>query len=92
MYEERVVLVRAATAKEAIAKAEEEAQRYSTEGTRYLGYAVSFEMFEEPGEGVEVFSLLRNNRREPGPYLDSFLDTGRERTRDVEDSGTPPQE
>jgi hypothetical protein len=29
-------------------------------------------------EGCEIFSLVRQSDLEPGPYLDTFFDTGRE--------------
>ena len=80
LYEERIVLIRATSFDEALVKAEDEVNCYAVEGTRYLGYAMAFELFEEPGEGIEVFSLMRESRLEPKRYVDKFFDTGRERS------------
>lgn len=79
LYEERIVLVRARSQKDAIAKAEGEADAYAVDGVRYLGYAMCYEMPDAPGEGIEVFSLMRDSRLESKRYLDVFFDTGRER-------------
>ena len=79
LYEERVVLVRAGSHDEAIVKAEAEANSYATDGVTFLGYVMSFEMFDTPGEGAEVFSLIRQSRLQPKRYVDEFFDTGRER-------------
>ncbi len=82
LYEERVVLIRAADQDEAIEKAEDEAGRYAAEDCEYLGYAMSFEIFEEAiEEGVEVFSLMRDHPLSPKEYIDRFFDTGAERSR-----------
>ncbi len=80
VYEERIVIVQAISPEEAIEKAEREAESYANEGVSYLGYAIGFHMFGPPGEGIEVFSLMRDSRMEPNRYLDRFFDTGRERS------------
>lgn len=80
LYEERIVLIRALSSDEAFAKAESEAESYASDETRFLGYFSAFQMFDEPGEGAEVFSLMRDSRLEPKRYVDKFFDTGRERS------------
>ena len=83
LYEERIVLVRAASFDEAIVKAESEANDYSTDGTEYLGYAMAFHMYDRPADLTEVFSLCRDSRMKPKAYIDRFFDTGRERSKDL---------
>lgn len=61
-YEERITLWRAGSADEAIERAEVEAREYAAGiGDRpdtYLGLAQSYWMFDELGDGAEVFSLV----------------------------------
>src|SRR5262245_36715139 len=70
LVEERVVLIRARGAKDAIRRAEKEARRYVRDmryrnaygervRQRYLGACDVFELFENPGAGIEVFSSNR---------------------------------
>ena len=66
LLEERVVLVRARSFDEAIARAEKEARKYARTShrnpygqwvrTKYLQACDAFEILEEPGVGTEVFS------------------------------------
>ncbi len=67
MVEERVVLIRARSFREAIEKAEKDAKRYARETNyrnpygqrikqRYLGMCDAFECYDEPRAGVEVYS------------------------------------
>jgi uncharacterized protein DUF4288 len=66
LVEERVVLIRARSFDEAISKAEAEAQTYASEEyrnpygqsvkQRYLWACDAFELFDQPGAGVEVYS------------------------------------
>ena len=80
LYEERIVLIRAGSFEEALAKAEAEANSYATEGVRFLNYSTAFRLFDPPTDGAEVFSLMRDSRRDPKRYIDTFIDTGRERS------------
>lgn len=70
LVEERVVLLRARSVEEAIAKAEKEAARYADtprhrnhEGdlveTRYVGALDVFSIDGEPGSGREIYSSMR---------------------------------
>jgi hypothetical protein len=78
-YEERVTLWRTESADVAIERAEEEAHRYAADtDSEYLGIAQSYRMADEPGEGAEVFVLVRRSILEADPYLDAFFDTGSE--------------
>ena len=81
VYEERIVLFRASSFKQAMQLAEEEAEVYASEsaGREYLGYADVFHLFEEEiGHGTEVFSLMRRSALPPEEYLSTFFDTGQE--------------
>ena len=79
-YEERVTLWKAESQDEAIAMAEAEAAEYSSGGLfEYLGMAQAFWLFDAPGNGAEIFSLMRGSGLGPNAYIDRFFDTGRER-------------
>jgi hypothetical protein len=91
IYEERVLLWHAADFEEAIAKAEVEAEEYvaireeSDPGPqRYLAMAQAYRLSEgdDPGDGIEVFSMLRESNLTPGKYLTRFFDTGHENNGD----------
>jgi hypothetical protein len=67
LVEDRVVLIRARSFKEAIYKGEREAKAYAASAPhrnpygqpvqqRYLGYCDAYELFIEPGASIEVFS------------------------------------
>ncbi|MER5637269.1 hypothetical protein ABT095_09955 [Kitasatospora sp. NPDC002227] len=82
-YEERITLWQAASAEEAIALAEAEALTYAADnGFRYLELAQSYHLYDTPGQGAEVFSLLRDSGLEPEQYLDAYFDTGGEHLTD----------
>ncbi|GBG03943.1 hypothetical protein AZSI13_32700 [Azospira sp. I13] len=82
VYEERIVLFRASDEDDAIAKAEEEASQYATDGTEYLGFVEVFHLFAESLEDkAEVFSSMRSSKLAPSEYLDHFVDTGAEHVR-----------
>jgi hypothetical protein len=85
-YEESVTLWRANSFGEAIAKAEVAAREYAElcDG-EYLEHAQAFLIGEKAiGEGVEVFSLIRDSELEPDEYLTTFFSTGSERQGDME--------
>ncbi|WP_328509762.1 hypothetical protein OG981_21720 [Streptomyces mirabilis] len=48
--------------------------------TEYTGFAEAFRMDGAPGEGAEVFSLMRESDLPSGAYVGTFYATGRERT------------
>ena len=85
-YEERVVIVLARDLDQAIAKAELEADEYADgSDAEYVGLAQAFALFDAPGDGVEVFSLMRDSDLPVDEYLDAFFDTGDER-QEISDS------
>ena len=61
--------------------AESEAADYAAGDCEYLGLAQAFELDREPGQGAEVFSLMRDSPLDPEDYLDRHFDTGQERQR-----------
>ncbi|MEU9289623.1 hypothetical protein AB0D57_34480 [Streptomyces sp. NPDC048275] len=81
VYEERVTLWTAGSPDEAIGRAEAEALEYcaALEDTEYTGFAESFRMDGVPGEGAEVFSLMRESDLPADSYVGKFFATGRER-------------
>jgi hypothetical protein len=83
-YEERITLWRAESFDDAIAQAEAEAHAYveTIESTdEFTGLAQAFHLFDDPGHGMEVFSLIRRSRLDTDEYLARFFDTGDEFTR-----------
>jgi hypothetical protein len=84
LYEERITIWRALNIDDAIDRAEEEANSYCRKnvGFRFSGLSQAFWMFQSlDGNGVEVFSLLRESDLEMDEYLDRFFSTGDERQR-----------
>jgi hypothetical protein len=82
VYEERLILVFAASEEEAIEKAEAEAAEYAGSDSTYLGYVDVFHVYEtQIGEGTEVFSLMRSSNLMPEEYLNRFFDSGAEHQR-----------
>ena len=67
----------------AIERAESEAREYATSITdspdTYLSLAQAYRLSDVPGDGAEVFSLVRVSKRKPKAYIDRFFDTGKER-------------
>jgi hypothetical protein len=45
--------------------------------------AQSYELYDEPGDGAEVFSLIRVSDLEPSDYVDRYFDTGTERQSEL---------
>lgn len=83
-YDERVTLWQADSADAAIALAEVEAEEHAEMlECEYTGLAQSYLCAADPGQGVEVFSLIRRSDLEPDANLDRFFDTGDEFQRSV---------
>jgi hypothetical protein len=83
-FEERVTLWHAASAEDAIARAESEAAEYTnTVGGRALDLFQSYWLAYEPVHGAEVFSLIRRSELSPRAYLDTFFDTVEEYQQDA---------
>jgi hypothetical protein len=80
-YEERITLWRAESFDEAIALAEQEGHRYVDENDHveeFAGLAQAYHLFDDPGSGAEVFSLIRRSELDTHEYLARFFDTGQE--------------
>ncbi len=80
-YEERLTLWRARSLDEAISKAKSEVAQYAQSANPALvplDLAQAYALAEEPGEGGEVFSLLRDSDLDGPAYLDRHFDTGTE--------------
>ncbi|HET6152812.1 MAG TPA: hypothetical protein VFE15_07630 [Marmoricola sp.] len=88
-YEERITLWHARSSRKAIEKAEAEANDYASEidesPVTYLGLAQSFHLFDVPGPGAEIFSLMRDSTLEPDDYLATFFSNGDERSSDYDE-------
>lgn len=87
LYEERITLWRALDIDQAIDRAQDEAKQYcrNNPGFRFSGLSQAFWMFQPvEGDGVEVFSLLRESDLQMDEYLDRFFSTGDERQRSSE--------
>jgi hypothetical protein len=80
-YEERILIWKCDDIDQAIELAESEAQEYAegTEGVEYVGLAQAYHLFDTPGHGAEVFSLMRDSSLPSKVYLDTYFDTGAER-------------
>lgn len=80
-YDERITLWQASDLDNAVAQAEREAYEYSgtLENVRYLGLAQAFHLYDQPGQGAEAFSLMRDSQLEPDAYVTQFFATGSER-------------
>ena len=80
MFEERVVVFRAASSEEALVKGRAEAQRY-TEGETHpklLNYIVAFGIWEEElREGEEVWCCFRETDVSDEEFLDRVYDNER---------------
>lgn len=67
---------------EAITRAEAEAADYAAtiddSPDQYLDLAQGYMLSDHPGDGSEVFSLIRTSTLDPTDYLDTFFDSGDE--------------
>ncbi len=86
-YEERITVWRVSSARQAIAKAEAEAKKYTKmicswggdwPKCKYIGYALSYETSEKSVKnGVEIFSILRDSALDSRRYMAIFYDNER---------------
>ena len=81
--EERIVLLRASGFDEAIRRAEQEVEHYTTPtGATYIGYCNAFKMDAETMEdGIEVYSLMREVALTPEQFITHYHDDGTEKSR-----------
>ena len=85
VYEERIVLVRAGSDREAIRLAERDARKYAGQdaATTYLNYVETYHLFETSiRTGAEVFSLLRSSNLSGSRFLSRYYDDGSEHRHD----------
>jgi hypothetical protein len=76
-YEERITLWQAENADEAAAKASRAADSYAADnGFQRVDYVTSYEMFDAPAEGSEVWSLIRDSWLPPKEYIERFVIAG----------------
>lgn len=81
-YEERITLWEADDFDDAIARAEADASDYAENvGVEYLGLAQAYCLPDEPTDGAEVFSLMRDSDLPSSEYLNAFFDSGSESQR-----------
>ncbi len=83
LFEERIVLILADNFDDAILKSEVEGNDYAYDdsGIKYLGYVNVFKLFDsEIADKTEVFSLMRSSQLKSNEYINTFFDTGKERT------------
>jgi hypothetical protein len=76
--------VQSPSADDAIALTEDEAREYARglSAASDAGFAQASELFDRPGHGAEIFSLMRESALPTDEYLTAFFDTGSERQRD----------
>ena len=86
VYQERITLWRRSDPDEAAEAALAESTEYAAdEGAVDCGLAQVYEPYGDDvaglraaADGCEIFSLVRQSDLDPGAYLDTFFDTGRE--------------
>ncbi len=82
VYEERIVVVLAASFDEAVARAETEAADYIGGLGEYLGFCdVYCTGSARLGEGSEVYSLMREVSLDRRGFIDRYHDDGTEKSR-----------
>jgi len=84
LYEERITVWRAPDINEAIARAEREARVYAKGERGPLPLFQAYSLYDDvtfTGDSVEVFSLIRESDLLPAKYLDTFFDTGKEKSQ-----------
>ena len=79
-YEERITLWRAADIDQAVTQAEQEGRDYAHDlpDAQYAELAQAYQLVDAPGDGNEVFSLIRDSSLPPDTYITTFFDTGTE--------------
>jgi len=88
VYEERIVLIGAHNADEAIKQAELEANNYSKKEKTivYLNFVNVFEIFDRKiSSGSEVYSIMRSEDLIDDEYIDRYYDTGTEHIKNESD-------
>jgi hypothetical protein len=80
LYEERITVWRSGDVDAAMSSASRESERYARAlgAASDLGFAQAYRLTDTPGDGAEVFSLVRASPLSPGDYLSRFFATGEE--------------
>ncbi len=84
VYEERIIVVRARSDRDALQKGEREAKEYSRglARVRRLEFVETFRLFGKTiREGTEVFSLMRSSNLDESSFLNRYFDDGSEHRR-----------
>jgi hypothetical protein len=77
LYEERVTIWRAASVDDARRQAAAEGDAYAGEaGATRIDYIETYRMVDPPGEGAEVWSVMRGSWLTPDEYLTRFVTEG----------------
>ena len=88
VYEERVVILRAAGFDDAIEQGEAEAQQYVEklgDSVRYAGFIDAYRTGEKKlANGMEVYSLMRGTTLAREEFLTHYYDDGTERSQRVQ--------
>jgi hypothetical protein len=82
-YEERVIVVLAASFDDALGKAKKLSVSY-TDGSsiKYMGYCNAYAMDEAViTEGTEVYSVMRETKLAPTAFIDHYYDDGTDKYR-----------
>ena len=80
-FEERIVLIRAKSFKDALIQAEKEAKQYCRQlkNCTYLGHVDAFIIHDKPlKHGSEIYSLMRESGLTEAAYIRRFFETGKE--------------
>lgn len=80
VYEERITIWKAQDFESAyeLARAEAEDYKVNLHDATVLDLFQIYWLFDEPAQGAEVFSLIRESPLAAREYLQSFFDTGAE--------------
>ena len=80
LYEERITVWRSSDVDAAMSSARRESERYArTLGAAAdVGFAQAYRLTDAPGDGAEVFSLVRASPLSPDEYVSRFFATGAE--------------
>ncbi len=86
-YEERITVWQVDTFEEAIGRARDEANSYAKQwdpAADVLDLQQVVRIFDQPADGTEVFSLVRDSALRPAEYLNRYFDSGQERIQSAE--------
>jgi len=87
VFEERIVLVKAASATDAIRLGEAEAEEYARmNDAEYLGFIDTFHLFtNQVGTGTEIYSNMRTSPLSPDEFVTKYYDDGTQHSRSADE-------